>query len=312
MIAIDKPAGMTSHDVISAVRRVTGEGRVGHAGTLDPFATGVLVVCIGPATRLADLAMAHDKEYEARISFGTQTDTDDLTGEPVESVEPADCVLDETYAQDALRRFTGTILQVPPQYSAKKIGGRKAYEIARGGEVADVAPVEVTVSRAELLGLGMAASEVGGAECPYWDVRLEVSKGTYIRALARDIGIACGTRAHLASLRRTRSGSVDASQCLRLDMLERQYAPGLLDVVALDPAEVLGYPVLEARGREMERVANGSPFDDRWDLERGTRASVTSEGRLRAVYESDGRGSLRCKIMIPGGVAGVRSRADER
>jgi tRNA pseudouridine55 synthase len=223
VIAVDKPKGMTSHDVVNRLRRLTGEGRIGHAGTLDPAATGLLLVCIGPATRLSDTLMAGDKIYEARIAFGTATDTDDAEGKPIATADLPSNLSDENFAREVLAGFTGDIQQIPPQFAAIKKDGRKAYERARAGERFELEPRSVSI---HILDLRVAQSD-------YWDIVAEVSKGTYIRALARDIGEAVGCRAHLAALRRTRVGAVTLEQAHTLEELEqRTISDCFLDLAA--------------------------------------------------------------------------------
>ena len=247
VVGIDKPEGMTSHDVVNRVRRVFGERRVGHTGTLDPLATGALVVCVGPATRLDSFFTNHDKRYAARIVFGTATDTDDCTGGVVQKADVPDSVRDEDEADRILKAFTGPQMQVPPLYSAIKRDGVKAYEAARKGQAVDVEPRSINVYDAHLIALG--ETDEGD---PFWDVVLSVSKGTYIRALARDIGIYAGTAAHIGALRRFSSGLLDIRSCVNLEEL----ADLKLDA-ALDPVPLLGFPVLQLNARQLGDVRNG-------------------------------------------------------
>jgi tRNA pseudouridine55 synthase len=210
VIAVDKPSGMTSHDVVARLRRFTGEGRIGHAGTLDPAATGLLLVCVGPATRLSDALMAGDKTYEARVVFGAATDTDDAEGVVVaEAPLPAE-LADEDFARAVLAGFIGEQEQMPPAYSAIKKQGKKAYELARAGKAVELEPRRVTIHALRLV----------EATAEYWDIEATVSKGTYVRSLARDLGEAVSSRAHLSALRRTRSGQVSVEQAHTLEELE--------------------------------------------------------------------------------------------
>lgn len=205
LLLIDKPAGMTSHDVVQRVRRIYGERSIGHLGTLDPFATGLLILLLGRATRLATFIDAEPKVYEAVIAFGAETDTDDATGTVIRtaSLPPASDIT------KAVACLTGTISQVPPAYSAKSIDGTRAYDAARRGEPLQLPAVEVTVNSWDL-----------GA---YRDGKLPAvitcSGGTYIRALARDLGRLTSSAAHLAALRRTRAGNFDVSNAATLDTL---------------------------------------------------------------------------------------------
>src|SRR6266545_1478652 len=208
VIVIDKPEGLTSHDVVAVARRLLGEKRIGHTGTLDPLATGVLPLACGRATRLVRFLSASDKEYEASILFGVTTDTLDVTGEET-SRSGATPSRDALMA--ALRSFEGEQMQVPPAYSAKKVGGRRAYDFARRDEPVELAAVPVRVSRLELL-------EFGDDRCR---VSLTCSAGFYVRALVRDIGARCGTGACLEALRRTRSGDFTIDEAVPLEAFER-------------------------------------------------------------------------------------------
>lgn len=233
LVGVRKPAGMTSHDVVNKVRRALGERRVGHAGTLDPFATGILVVGVGQATRLMQYATSESKSYTARICWGCETTTDDLEGELRRSAPAPAEVLDEASARARLAELAKLTEQVPPAFSAIKVDGVRAYSQARKGEEVELAARPIEVMRAELVGLGQ--DERG----PWWDVDFTVSKGTYIRALARDLGRMCGSAAHLSALARTSSGAVGLESCMTLEELAQA---GELRV--LDPVQVLGYPVI--------------------------------------------------------------------
>jgi tRNA pseudouridine55 synthase len=212
LLLVDKPAGMTSHDVVQHVRRVYGERSIGHLGTLDPFATGLLVLLIGRATRLATFLDTEPKVYEAVIRFGAETDTDDETGTVIRTADPPS----ENDVRSGLETLTGTISQIPPAYSAKSVDGTRAYEAARRGQALDLAPVDVTVHTWEIRDLSRetlsAVITCGG--------------GTYIRALARDLGRLTSSAAHLSSLRRTRVGEFDIRDAATLESL------------AADPARV--------------------------------------------------------------------------
>lgn len=205
LLLVDKPAGMTSHDVVQHVRRIYGERSIGHLGTLDPFATGLLVLLLGRATRLATFIDTEPKVYEATIKFGAETDTDDATGTVIRTAPPP-CQSDVTIAMTSL---TGTISQVPPAFSAKSVNGTRAYDAARRGEPLDLAAVDVTVHRWERGTLtGDSLSAV-----------ITCSGGTYIRALARDLGRLTSSAAHLAALRRTRVGVFDVEDSATLESL---------------------------------------------------------------------------------------------
>jgi tRNA pseudouridine55 synthase len=228
LVVVDKPAGLTSHDVVARVRRLAGTRRVGHAGTLDPMATGVLLVGIGRATRLLGHLALHDKDYDATIRLGLTTSTDDAEGEPLNYVSPVG-VGQEAVAAAAVQ-LTGQIEQRPPGVSAIKVDGKRAYARVRAGEDVVLASRPVTVSR---FAIG-ATREVTDAGQLFVDVDAGVtcSTGTYIRALARDIGTALGVGGHLAALRRTRVGAFDLSGARTLSELEADFTITSLSEVA--------------------------------------------------------------------------------
>jgi tRNA pseudouridine55 synthase len=201
-LVIDKPSGPSSHDIVSAVRRALGGVKVGHTGTLDPLATGVLPLLIGRATRLAQFLASATKTYTAHVQFGWGTDTYDSAGEPAGPPTPA--AVDRAALETVLERFRGSFSQQPPAYSAKKVGGHRAYALARASRVVALEPVMVTVHDLRLVELkgGTATIEVTS------------SAGFYVRSLAHDLGVSLGTPAHLAGLRRTRSGEFDLTQAV--------------------------------------------------------------------------------------------------
>ena len=206
LLIIDKPAGITSHDVVARVRRALHTKRVGHTGTLDPFATGVMVILVGKATRLAQFLDKDEKEYEAVIRFGFETDTGDNTGTP-KSEDDGPRTIAADQVESVLARFRGTIMQTPPMYSAKKVDGQKLYELARRGVVVDRKPVEVSISKLEILSSADTSARI----------RVACSAGTYIRTLAEDIGREIGIGAHLTELRRTRAGRFTIDEAVKLD-----------------------------------------------------------------------------------------------
>jgi len=224
ILIIDKPAGITSHDVVARVRRILKTKRVGHTGTLDPFATGVMVVLVGQATRLAQYLDKDVKEYEADVAFGFETDTGDRTG-----MQNAECrmqneeiaeVLSKTDWDEIFAKFRGRIEQTPPMYSAKKVDGKKLYEHARKGEVIERKPITVTIHRLEILD----DSEIRN---PQSAIRILVacSAGTYIRTLAEEIGRAVGVGAHLTELHRTAAGKFTINDARTLDELQQMDDP---------------------------------------------------------------------------------------
>jgi tRNA pseudouridine55 synthase len=284
---------MTSHDVVAAVRRATGEGRVGHTGTLDPMATGLLVVLIGAYTRLAPYLTSVTKTYEATISFGSETDTDDAEGAIVRTSAVPSEVLDPDYAISVLAGFCGVSSQVPPAYSAIKVGGRTAYHAARAGAPLELEPREIDVLRAEL------ASVDPGTDS--WTVAFDVSKGTYVRALARDIGRACGTAAHLSDLRRVSSGALTLSDAHSLDAVASAAEASTLSALFVDPLNALGLPVMpSANPATFTGATLEAPDGD--TLTEGQPVAVTFDGVLAGVYRSVA-GRLVPAVVLPGGTA---------
>jgi len=220
-LLIDKPDGPTSHDVVNTVRRATGEKRVGHAGTLDPFATGLLLVGVGrEATREFPKLVGLDKEYEAVFALGATSDTDDRTGRVV-ATENTQNPTDEDI-QRAMQTLVGEIEQLPPNYSAIKVGGRKAYDAARKGETLELKPRRVTVHSFELL------KPITHTPSPTLHVRIHCSTGTYIRALARDLGAKLGTGGYVQELRRTTIGSWKIEEATVLSALNKESVQGRL------------------------------------------------------------------------------------
>jgi tRNA pseudouridine55 synthase len=211
LLLVDKPAGVTSHDMVLAARRAYGERSIGHLGTLDPFATGLLLMLIGRSTRLANFIVTEPKVYEATIRFGTETNTDDSTGAVVRSATPP-----ETSAiQAAIESLTGDLMQVPPAFSAKSVDGERAYDSARRGEPVVLPPVAVRVHRWDV-------HEVEGG---FLRATITCGTGTYVRALARDLGRETGSAAHLESLRRTRCGEFDVRDAASLQDLRSAPPP---------------------------------------------------------------------------------------
>jgi tRNA pseudouridine55 synthase len=208
VLPVDKPEGPTSHDVVAAARKALSERRIGHTGTLDPFASGLLLLCVGRATRLAEYFSGLDKEYEAEARLGIATDTLDRDGNVVAVSERWSEVTEEGL-EAALGALRGDIEQVPPQFSAKKVEGERAYKSARDGRRVELPPVPVTVRELTLTGVDL----------PFVRFRVRCSSGTYVRALARDLGAGLGVGAHLTALRRTAVGPRSVEGALRLDDL---------------------------------------------------------------------------------------------
>lgn len=240
VVVVDKPAGMTSHDVVARIRRLARTRRVGHAGTLDPMATGVLVVGIGRATRLLGHLTGGEKEYDATMRLGVTTTTDDAEGDVVE-VRDAAVVNDDALAA-AVASFVGDIEQVPAAVSAVKVGGVRAYQRVRRGEDVELAPRQVHVAAFDLV--ARRGDDV--------DVHVECSTGTYVRALARDVGAALGVGAHLTALRRTRVGPFGLDDAHTLDALAER-----LDVVPLADVVAATFPRWDVSGEEARRIGLG-------------------------------------------------------
>jgi tRNA pseudouridine55 synthase len=262
-LIIDKPAGLTSHDVIARVRKTIAERRVGHTGTLDPFATGVLVVLVGRATRLAQFLSGAEKEYEALIRFGYRTDTGDITGKQIEEEQSHAKArttrgLRAEEIKTALASFRGEIEQTPPMYSAKKVGGRKLYELARRGEAVERKPVRVTISEFECISEhddSMKSNDDGTQDLK---VRVVCSAGTYIRTLAEDLGQQLGIGAHLAELRRTRAGKFRIEDAMTLKQLSELAESGSLSQAFISPDATLAHlPALDLSADAVRRVMNG-------------------------------------------------------
>lgn len=227
VLPVDKPAGPTSHDVVARARRALGIKRIGHTGTLDPFASGLMLLCVGAATRIAEYLTVLPKTYHATARLDGRTLTDDSTSEVV---DPSDgwAALTRAEIESALDAQTGDIVQLPPQYSAKKIAGERAYDIARRGDVAGLAPVPVHITRIELLAVRL----------PEIDFEVECGSGTYIRAIARDVGSALGTGGYLAQLRRTRVGPHTVNAAVPLNQLDDAAA---VKAVVIRPADALAH-----------------------------------------------------------------------
>ena len=292
VLLIDKPSGPTSHDVVARLRKSSGERAMGHTGTLDPRATGLLILVVGRATRLASLLATGDKTYDAAIRLGIATDTDDADGRPIG--EPAQALPDDSAVDAALARLPGTFAQTPPSHSAKKVAGRRAYEIARREEPVTLAPVAVTVRSIDRL----------GRDGDLVHVRVTATPGFYVRALARDLGESLGCGAHLASLRRIRSGSFDIDRAMTLDDAQRLGA-GLAEWL-IAPADALpDLAAVRTTARGLIRVSHGNPLgpedlEGRWLPPAATPGPVrilAEDGRLVALAHARG-GALHPVIVL--------------
>ncbi|WBC14600.1 tRNA pseudouridine(55) synthase TruB [Micromonospora sp. WMMA1998] len=286
LIVVDKPGGMTSHDVVARVRRLARTRRVGHGGTLDPMATGVLVIGVGRATRLLTYVIGAGKSYTATIRLGQSTVTDDAEGEVVAST-PAGAVTDEA-VRAALAVLTGEIDQVPSAVSAIKIDGQRAYKRVRDGETVELPARRVTVSRLDVLAIRRDIPDVVDV-----DVDVTCSSGTYIRALARDAGVALGVGGHLTALRRTSVGAFTLAEAATLDQLEER-APEVVNL-SLDAAADRYFPRRDATAEEARVLSHGGPLDPVGIA--GPYAVFDPAGGLIAIVsERDGR--ARAEIVL--------------
>ena|SRR3989441_3985782 len=290
VLVVDKPQGLTSHDVVALARRALGETRLGHTGTLDPLATGVLPLASGRATRLVQFLMASEKEYEARIRFGLTTDTYDVTGQEVAT---SGAIPPRAAVEAALGTLTGEYLQAPPAYSAKKIGGRRAYELARAAHAVEPTPVMVAVRRVALVTFDDITATV----------RLTCSAGFYVRSFAHSLGMLVGTGACLEALRRTRSGEFTLAQAVSVLTLQR--APG--DTAsAVVPMERLLWqmPRVTVTAEGHDRVSHGRELGPSHVLEAAPGDSawvrlMSTEGALLAIGARSARpGSLHPSVVL--------------
>jgi len=247
VLVVDKPIGMTSHDIVNADRFGTGIRRAGHTGTLDPRASGVLVILVGPAVRLSEYVSASDKRYQAIIRMGASTDTFDADGRFTRQIQPAINVTEQQF-EDALKNFVGEIEQTPPPYSAVKVRGRRAYDMARRGEPVALPPRKINVYHLEVL--EWAPPEVV--------VDVHCSSGTYVRSLANDLGEALGTGAYLVGLRRTKSGRFSLRDATPLRKLQESFRAGNWYQYLIPAAEALGdWPAVELDPDQVEAVKHG-------------------------------------------------------
>ena len=264
LIVIDKPGGMTSHDVVSRVRRLAHTRRVGHGGTLDPMATGVLVIGVGRATRLLTYVIGADKRYRATIRLGVSTITDDAEGEVVARTSVSGVSDDAVRA--GLAAQTGTVSQVPSAVSAIKINGQRAYAKVRAGESVELAARTVTISAIDVLDIRRLAlvdcsGRVGGSDVVDVDVDVACSTGTYVRAIARDLGAALGVGGHLTALRRTAVGAFTLAESVTLDALtDRVEAGGAPIALSLDEATARFFVRRVATPDEATVLSHGGPL----------------------------------------------------
>jgi tRNA pseudouridine55 synthase len=270
LIIVDKPAGLTSHDVVARIRRIAGTRKVGHAGTLDPMATGVLVVGVEKATRLLGYLTLTEKVYQATIRLGQSTSTDDAEGEVI-SAGPRPVADDELHA--AVAKLTGEIQQVPPQVSAIKVNGQRAYKLTRAGAAPELAARPVTVHE-----FGITATRMAGDFLDL-DATIRCTSGTYIRSLARDLGAALGTGGHLSALRRTRVGPYDEAQARTLDSLSERAV-----VLPLSQAAAQSFPRRDLTEDETRILSHGGKLTA--VASQGPAAAFGPDGALIALIEA--------------------------
>ena len=293
LLVVDKPAGWTSHDVVGRVRRLCRTRRVGHAGTLDPMATGVLVLGVNRGTKLLTFLVGHDKGYAATIRLGQATLTDDAEG-AVTGGSDAAHLTDEQIAS-AVVDLTGAIQQVPSAVSAIKVDGRRSYARVRGGEDVELPPRPVTVSRFTVLDRrdvsppgppGASGGNDPGHGVVDLDVEVEVSSGTYVRALARDLGEALGVGGHLTALRRTRVGDLGLDRAVTLDQLDPEQGPGpAAHLVDLAGAARAAMPVRELTEPEARALGYGQRIIAEQPGRAAPVAAIGPDGRLVAVLD---------------------------
>jgi len=281
ILLVDKPGGITSHDVVARARRALGTRKIGHAGTLDPMATGLLVLGVEGATRLLTFVVGLDKTYEATIRLGVATDTDDAEGQTVSATDASS--LDSAEIAAGIAALTGRISQVPSTYSAIKVDGRRAYDLARAGEDVQLKAREVTVSRVDVLAERRPPTDPGTAGVVDLDVVVDCSSGTYIRSLARDLGAALGVGGHLTALRRTRIGPFDVADAADVDMLADAplLAPATAATAVLRRFDVTADEARDLRhGKRLLGAAERLPAN--------TTAAIDPDGVLVGIVERRG------------------------
>ncbi len=291
---VDKPAGITSHDVVATLRRALGVRRVGHSGTLDPMATGLLVVAVGRATRLLRFVQDLPKEYLASVMFGVATDTLDADGavlwrEPMRFTE--------SELEAVVPRFVGTVLQIPPMVSAVRVGGRRLHELHRAGETVDREPRPVEIER-------ISVEEFAPGDYPEAVLSVRCGKGTYVRVLADDIAAALGGRAHLCGLRRTGVGSIDTDRdAVRLDDLVNAIGEGA-EVLRPSEAGLLDLPEVRVDGETARGVRHGASFGFGFEAPSSGPFRVhDGDTGLIAVYRVEGRLAVP-EVVLDAGTAG--------
>lgn len=277
-----KPKGITSHDVVSALRRITKVKQIGHTGTLDPFAEGVLPICIGKATRLIEY-LDDDKAYTGTIQLGSSTTTYDLEGEEVNS---SDKKVTFNEIEAALDKFRGEIEQLPPIYSAIKVNGKKLYEYAREGKEVKIEPRGVNISNLQILNFYPETRQL--------ELHIECSKGTYIRSIANDLGEELGTYGHLVKLVRVKAGMFEVNNAVSLEHIQTKED---VEKLLIAPLKKLNYMTYELNKNELVKVSNGTAIMPSKELPENSLILLTSQERLIAAAKMT-KGLLRCLKVL--------------
>lgn len=277
-----KPAGITSHDVVSCLRRVTKIKQIGHTGTLDPFAEGLLLVCIGKATRLIEY-LDDDKAYTGVIQLGSATDTYDKEGKIIKT---SDKMVTKTDIESALIHFTGEIEQLPPMYSAIKVNGKKLYQYAREGKEVKIEPRRVNISSLEILDFDEANRQV--------TLHIECSKGTYIRSIANDLGEKLGTYGHLIKLIRTKVGDFKVNDSIKLDELDTYEK---VQSNLINPVQKIKFPEYKLTQDEKDKVSRGMPVNYTGDFLESSLVKLTFQNELAAIARTRQQ-QLKCEKVL--------------
>ncbi len=264
IVNVNKPLGLTSHDVVYKLRRILNIKKIGHTGTLDPEASGVLPMCIGKGTKLAEYLTAADKQYMARLQLGAFTDTQDASGEVLQSFDV--CVTEEQI-RDAVKKFIGEISQIPPMYSAIKIDGKKLYELAREGKTVEREPRKIVISKIEIKNIDLNNNTV--------DMLVDCSKGTYIRTLCNDIGAELGCGGHMSALNRTKSGRFEIENAYTLEQIEKMAETENYSFMTPVSEALPEYERIILADRNAYRVRNGIKIT----------VSGLQEGRIYRVFD---------------------------
>ena len=289
LVLIDKPTSWTSHDVVAKVRKAVGTKKVGHAGTLDPLATGLLVLGIESGTKLLTFLVGADKTYEATIRLGQQTISDDSESEVIASASPDEIAkLSDEDIKREIAKLTGVIMQTPSSVSAIKVAGKRAYDLVRAGEQVELKAREVTIYRFEMLSVARVSGFLDV------QVKVECSSGTYIRALARDLGASLGVGGHITALRRTKVGHFDVTEANSIEEL------GELRLTELATAAKQLFPVIQLTDSEVTDLIHGKRISGKSEVA-GLAAGLSMSGKLVAVLESV-KTDLKSVVVFQGAI----------